>query len=240
MQPGAIARLLRSGFRLLPSDAVVDGAPLLDVGCAAGRTAFELAKRTDDIVLGVDLDISMLRLAREIRDTGRVDYPRRRVGIVYDRQQFTLPTEVVEQTQKQVDFWCCDATSLPFNDSMFAFISSLNVIDCVHSPIDALHEFSRVLVRGGGGIIASPYDWSIAATPITSWIGGHSQRGELRGAAEGIMRAILGRGEHSQAVRGLQLIGEAGHSPWQVRLHQRSVIHYDCHLIAVEAVENRL
>lgn len=232
--PGAIARLLKNGLNLssrAPQDA---NAPILDVGCAVGRTTYELAHYFDQLTLGVDLDISMLRLAREIRDTGWVEYPRRRAGVIYDRRRFEVTRNLSQKAMRQIDFWCCDATAMPFPDASFATLASLNLIDCVSSPVDALREFSRSLTGGGQAVIASPYDWSVSATPITAWIGGHSQRGQTRGSPEVLMRSLFRDGHHHQAIKQMTIVGEQEHAAWHVRLHDRSIVHYDSHLMLAE------
>ena len=231
--PGAIARLLKSGLALSAWDPLPTNGAILDVGCAVGRTTCELAQIFGQPVLGIDLDISMLRLAREIRDTGWVEYPRRRVGIAYDRRRFEVDRRLAQQANPLVDFWCCDATALPFDYTLFAGLISLNLIDCVASPIDALREFTRVLVQGSHAVIASPYDWSTAATPITSWIGGHSQRGDNNGSTEPIMRSLFQAGTHPQAIAGMRIIAEESQAYWHVRLHERSVVHYSSHLMSL-------
>src|SRR5207244_13600015 len=90
-----------------------------------------------------------------------------------------------------VDFWCCDATTLPFAPATFAFAQSINVIDCLAAPRDALAEMARVLRPGATALIATPYDWSPSATPVEQWLGGHSQRGALGGASEPVLRRLL-------------------------------------------------
>ena len=76
----------------------------------------------------------------------------------------------------------------------------------------------------GTVILATPYDWSPSATPVESWLGGHSQRGAHRGASEPVLHALL-------AEAGLEVIAEEPHLPWRVRLHERSSVDYDVHLV---------
>ena len=82
---------------------------------------------------------------------------------------------------------------------------------------------SSVLVPGGRAHLCTPFDWSVAATPMESWVGGHSQRGPECGDSRVALHALL-----SQPELGLSILAEADAIPWQVRLHQRSVMHYAC------------
>jgi SAM-dependent methyltransferase/uncharacterized protein YbaR (Trm112 family) len=188
----------------------------IDVGCSVGGTTFDLAQRVQGLTLGVDLNFAMLRVASRALREGRVRYAQRRVGVVYD------PREVTVETNELVDFWCCDAAALPFDDSTFAVATSLNVIDCVGAPRETLSELARV--TSGTVILATPYDWSASATPVESWLGGHSQRGAHRGASEPVLHALL-------AEAGLEVIAEEARLPWRVRLHERSSVDYEVHFV---------
>ena len=233
--PGSVQRLLTSGLAAgLAAAAALPAGPAVDMGCAVGRTTFELASQLERPVLGIDLDLSMLRLARQIRDGGEVCYPRRRVGLAYDRRSFSISPQLREASAGRIDFWCCDATVLPFAGEQFAIASSLNLLDCVASPISHLREIARCLQRHGCGIVASPYDWSAAATPVEAWLGGHSQRGAGRGSSEQLVRDLLTPGAHPAAVEGLRIVAEPPQCGWQVRLHERAVMQYRSDLLVVE------
>ena len=62
----------------------------MDLGCSVGGTTFELAQQTGRLVLGVDLNLAMLRLAMAALQRGVVQYPRKRTGVVYDRRRFAV------------------------------------------------------------------------------------------------------------------------------------------------------
>ncbi len=226
-RPGSAAALLAAA---LDAAGEVAPGPAIDVGCAVGGTTFALAERTGGLVLGIDLDYGMARLAARVQRHGRVRYPRRRVGLVYDRRDFEVDLAAAER----VDFWICDATSLPFDAGTFTLAAALNLIDCVHSPLAALESLAGVLAPAGKALLTTPYDWSPQATPVESWLGGHSQRGEAGGASEPVLRALLRPGGHPAAIEELELVVERDHLPWRVRLHQRSVVEYRVHLLVAE------
>lgn len=222
-RPGATARLLSVGLeRALP---LPDG-PVLDLGCAVGGTSFALAQSTGRMVLGIDLNLAMLRVATSALYRGVVQYPRKRTGVVYDRRRFPVQLPAAEQ----VDFWACDVNALPFADQSFALAAALNLLDCVRAPRDLLCEIARVLDCGGKALLTSPYDWSPLATPIEAWLGGHSQRSTSRGASEPVLRSLLMPGSHPSAVGTLELGAEILEVPWHVRLHERSAVSYKVHM----------
>lgn len=224
--PAAIAPVL---------EAVVEvaGPPRgrwLDIGCSVGRTTFELASRSGELALGVDLNFSMLRVARRVAVEGRVRHPLRRLGLVYDRKDFA----VTVPARDKVDFWLADATALPFADHTVDGAVSLNLVDCVSWPLSHLLEIARVLQDEGRAVIASPYDWNPGATPVEGWLGGHSQRGPHRGSSVAEVRRILARGKRPAGAPELALLADRDDVPWSVYVHERATMHYRLHVIAVE------
>jgi SAM-dependent methyltransferase/uncharacterized protein YbaR (Trm112 family) len=204
-------------------------ARVLDLGCAAGRGAFTLAQRhAGALVLGIDMHLGLLRLAHGALH-GTISYPRRRIGLVYDRRRFAVSLAAAER----VDFWACDALALPFAAGSVDLIAALNVLDCVAEPRRLLADLAEVLRGDGRLLLATPYDWSTRATPMETWIGGHSQRAAHRGAAEPFLRTLLTEGGHPQSVAGLRLLDEVAAWPWQTRLHERSSVSYRSHLLAL-------
>ncbi len=178
-------------------------------------------------MLGLDRNLALLRLARRAGE-GVVSYPRRRIGLVYDRRRFPVAAEGAAR----VDFWACDALALPFAPGVADLAAALNLLDCVAEPRRLLAGLAESVRPGGRVLLATPYDWSTRATPVDTWVGGHSQRAEHRGAGEPFLRALLQEGAHEQSVRGLRLLAEAD-LPWQTRLHDRSAMLYRAHLLAL-------
>src|SRR5204862_2883241 len=119
---------------------------------------------------------------------------------------------------------CCDAAALAFAPATFAFAQSVNIIDCLASPREALAEMARILRPAATAVIATPYDWSPTATPVEQWLGGHSQRGPHRGASEPVLLRLL------EEV-GLTVMSEEPSRPWRVRLHERSAGEYAVHVV---------
>lgn len=224
--PGSVLKLLKKGLTLVPGTVA---GPVVDLGCSVGRTTFELAETTEDPILGVDLNFDMLRLAASVMNHGEAVYPRRKVGLVYDLRRFTAQF----QGSSRVDFWDVDATVLPFPENTFGFASSLNLLDCVTSPYDHLKCLANVLRPEAYAILTTPYDWSVSATPLGAWLGGHSQRGENKGESEVVLKSLLAEGSHPAAIQQLELIDESMVEEWTVRLHDRGTMHYRAHIAAV-------
>ncbi len=224
---GSLVDCLARGFSL----PIKPSAPAIDLGCSVGRSTFELAQQIGGLTLGIDLNFAMLKTAQNVLQTGRLSYGRRRLGLVSDRREF--PVEL--PAREHVDFWACDSLALPFAAGQFGMVVAMNLLDCVASPRDLLAVIRGMLKKGGSALISTPYDWSPNATPVESWIGGHSQRGPDKGAAEPLLRALLTPGAHPQSVDGFTIAGEIEDVPWMTRLHERSTVAYSTHLLALRA-----
>jgi SAM-dependent methyltransferase len=161
---------------------------------------------------------------------GTVSYPRRRIGLVYDRRRFAVDIPGADR----VDFWACDALALPFACGITDLCMALNLLDCVPDPRRLLECLARVTRLDGRILLAPPYDWSTRATPIAAWLGGHSQRAAHGRAGEAFLHALLAD-QGSHAIPGLTCVAEQAGWPWQTRLHERSAVHYRTHLRALQS-----
>ena len=228
VQPNGVSRCLQAGLERV---AQRPQGPALDIGCSVGRSSFSLAADGEELVLGIDTNLAMLRVAQQVLQQRRLRYSRRRVGIVYDRREFDVDLPGMER----VDFWACSALSLPFAPDQFGLAAGLQVLDSVSSPLALLNSLADTLRPGASAILATPYDWSVGATPVEAWIGGHSQRGPSAGAAEPLLRDLLTPGAHPASVPGLVLRDEIERFPWHTRTHDRGTMLYDSHIVIAEA-----
>lgn len=161
-EEGGVVSLLRHG---LTAGALAEG-PVLDLGCAVGGTSFALCDLADDLVLGIDVNWPLLKIARQAAETGWVRYSLRIQGVTYDRRMGRLACARPERA----DFWVADALALPFAAATFGQVVGLNVIDCVPDPARMVREMARVLASRGRYLLATPFDWASHATPPHLWI----------------------------------------------------------------------
>lgn len=213
---------LRTGLELLGAEgeATTDG-PTIDLGGGVGRAGWELSRGLGPVLVA-DLNLSFLRFAQRLALDGQAAFPRRRVGLVYDRTWVQVPARM---DGALLDFWAVDATALPFRPGSFRLATALNLVDSITGPTEAVAEAARVLAPGGGAIFTTPHDWTQNAAEPGRWMGGHSQRAPHGGAAEPVLAATLRQ-------HGLELSSERSGLPWRLRLHARAEMHYDLHLVA--------
>lgn len=250
VQSGSVVRVLKHAFQNsnsatnaessdnvpstpAPTNYLPRDYPAIDIGCGPGRTTLELARDSESqgrtgLTLGIDMNFSMLRLASGMLRTGKITYPRRRIGVVYDQRSFDVPISNLEQ----VDFWACNALALPFTNGLFGRAVAMNVLDSVSSPYELLNSIANMLAPHGSATIACPYDWTASVTPVEGWLGGHSQRGETDGNCEPQLRRLMRNANQLPADIAIPLCidQEWPNVPWTVRIHDRSVMNYFVHL----------
>jgi hypothetical protein len=134
----------------------------------------------------------------------------------------------------RLSFWCADAAVLPFATGVFAGAVSLNLLDCIASPIGHLVELGRTLAAGAPAVLSTPYDWSAMATPVEGWLGGHSQRGPGAGSSAAELRRILGEGAPAGVDTGLVVVDERDRVPWRVYVNERSTMDYAVDLLRLK------
>jgi SAM-dependent methyltransferase len=198
----------------------------IDIGCSVGRGTFELARATGGLSVGVDLNFSMLRLADEIRRTGRARYARRRVGLAFDFVDDELPG----LPAGDVSFWCADVTTVPFAAGQFQGALCMNMLDCVPSPLTLLCEVGRITAPGSESILGTPFDWAAGATEASAWLGGHSQRSAHQGSSLAELRRILSPDCQAGIDTGLVIESERDGVKWRLQTNERSATEYDVYL----------
>jgi putative 4-mercaptohistidine N1-methyltranferase len=150
----------------LPTIGTVERA--LDLGCAVGRSTFELSRWARQIV-GIDLSHRFVAAANRVRQTGQIEIRRIEEGEIVTRLKRELPLEL---DRERCQFEVGDATCLRPDIGRFNVVLAANLIDRVKSPTDLLKSFSALVHRGGHLILSSPYTWMEEFTPKSDWLGG--------------------------------------------------------------------
>jgi len=145
MQPvwRAADRLAFSRWR----SALAPGSWLLDVGCANGRSAFQML-REDIIVVGLDISEKMVRQSMRLARTRNV--------------------------QGRVSFLVADGNDLPFQDECFDGVLTYGVLHHLPRPGRTCRDIHRVLKSGGVHLASENhtsflrpiFDWMMKAAPL--------------------------------------------------------------------------
>jgi putative 4-mercaptohistidine N1-methyltranferase len=149
-------------------------ARALDLGCAVGRSSFELGRHFDEVV-GIDFSERFIAAARQIRRHRTVTIRTPREGSAYDEAHLELPPELKTD---HVRFEPGDACDLRPNLGAFDLILMANLIDRLPEPAQCLAQMPDLVTPGGWLIITSPYTWLEEYTSRDRWLDGDG-RGTL-------------------------------------------------------------
>ena len=143
-------------------------ARALDMGCAVGRSAFELA-RTVPRVVAVDFSSAFIAAARGLKATGRA-----RCSVVIEGERtLDLPVRVPEDVDRsRVEFEVGDATSLRSDLGTFDVVLAANLICRLPEPRKFLDRLPSLVAPGGQLLLATPFSWLREHTPEEHWLGG--------------------------------------------------------------------
>ena len=149
------------------------GARGLDLGCAVGRSTFELA-RVCGSVLGIDYSQRFIDAAELLRRTGALPYARTDEGSLSTPLMALRPAGV---DGSRVSFEVGDAMALRSDLGAFDVVLMANLIDRLREPQLCLARLPSLVRAGGQLVITSPYTWLEEFTPRGNWIGGFEQDG---------------------------------------------------------------
>ncbi len=142
----------------------------LDLGCAVGRSSFELSKYFDQVV-GIDKSESFIRAAESLRSSGRLEY-RRLDEAPHHSSLIAVPPPGARA--ERITFSSGDALDLPGDIGQFDLILAANLIDRVSDPALLLQKLKPLIAPRGTLILTSPYTWLEDFTPPEKWLSGLS------------------------------------------------------------------
>lgn len=157
----------------------------LDLGCACGRSSFELA-RVFDQVEGVDFSANFIRLGVELAEHGKIRYARAEEGDLVSYHTRSLEEMNLEKTAGKVTFHQGDACNLKPRFTGYDLVLAANLLDRLYRPRRFLDNIHERINEGGLLVIASPYTWLEEHTPREEWIGGYKRDGENYTTLDGL------------------------------------------------------
>lgn len=186
----------------------------LDLGCAVGRSTFELARAFDKVV-GLDLSSRFIDSANALKAYGRLGYFQRNEGELGELAQADLSSLGLDEVKDKVDYFNEDACAFESSGD-YDLIFAGNLIDRLRNPGECLGGFHRHLKPGGLLVISSPYTLLSEYTPRENWIGGFVERGQAVTVLEGIKASLGTR---------FEAVGEPVDMPFVIRETRRKFQH---------------
>ncbi len=157
------------------------GARALDVGCAVGRSSFELARHCGEVI-GVDYSKRFIEAAAALAAGGSLPYLRTDEGALTTPLTARVPAGVAAE---RVRFECGDAQTLREGLGSFDVVLAANLIDRLGSPALFLQQLPALVRPGGQLILTSPYTWLPEYTAPEQWLGGRTA-----GTLDGLRAAL--------------------------------------------------
>jgi putative 4-mercaptohistidine N1-methyltranferase len=148
----------------------------LDLGCAVGRTSFELAREFSSVT-GLDFSRRFIAVAARMAEEGKIAYEIPLEGELTAPVERCLADFNLDTVRRRVKFYPGDALSLPQEFSGYDLIFAGNLIDRLRNPRLFLSAIHQRLVPGGLLVLTSPYTWLNEFTPRPEWLGGFSEGG---------------------------------------------------------------
>jgi putative 4-mercaptohistidine N1-methyltranferase len=148
-------------------------ARALDLGCAVGRSSFELARHCAEVI-AVDFSRQFIDLANRLRRRGSLRYKSLEEGAWTQARRAVVPPDI---DRRRVKFEAGDAMRLRLDLGKFDVVFMANLIDRLEEPLRCLERLPGLLRPGGQLIVASPYTWLASYTPRANWLGGFARGG---------------------------------------------------------------
>lgn len=161
----------------------------LDLGCAVGRSTFDLAKGFDTVV-GIDLSSRFIDAANRLKAGETLPYFLHDEGELGRTVEVSLSSLGFDEVKNKVEFEVGDACNLGSQHMGYDLIFAGNLIDRVNNPSAFLSDLQHRVVPGGLLVISSPYTLLEEYTPKANWIGGRVENGEVRTVLQG-MQTVL-------------------------------------------------
>jgi putative 4-mercaptohistidine N1-methyltranferase len=160
---GFPARLVRE---LLDPDR--SAARALDLGCAVGRSTFELS-RTIPSVCGIDFSAAFIAAAQDMKAGRPIECA---LALEGERTFSYIPKLPGGVAPSRVSFETGDAMELRPDLGAFDVVLAANLLCRLPEPRRFLARLPALVSPGGQLLLATPFSWLPEFTPRAHWIGG--------------------------------------------------------------------
>lgn len=161
-------------------------ARALDVGCAVGRSTFELA-RWCRAVVGVDYSQRFVDAAQQLQAGAALGYELVEQGELTERFTARVPDDV---DRTRVRFMQGDAQQLPAGLGTFDVVLLANLLCRLTEPRRCLAQMAALVRPGGQLVITTPSTWKQIHTPRENWLGGFTRDGAPVRTLDGLHEAL--------------------------------------------------
>lgn len=137
----------------------------LDIGCAVGRSTFEMARSCDEVI-GIDFSHTFVRAAEALRKGETVAYQRVDEASLRTPLAARMPCDIPAE---RVRFQQGDAMHLPAELGAFNRVHAANLLCRLPEPQLFLERLPALIEPGGELVLATPCTWLEDFTPHENW-----------------------------------------------------------------------
>ncbi|WP_230400454.1 putative 4-mercaptohistidine N1-methyltransferase [Zooshikella ganghwensis] len=143
----------------------------LDIGCAAGRASFELAKVFEHVD-AVDFSARIIQTPTNLQKQGFQRYTIQEEGELVTYKEVRFDNFGYDEVKNRVTFLQGDACNLAAKFTDYDLILAGNLLDRLYEPEKFLRLIKDRVRPGGLLVITSPYTWLSEFTKREFWLGG--------------------------------------------------------------------
>lgn len=137
----------------------------LDLGCAVGRSTFEMARACDEVI-GIDFSHAFISAAEALRRGEALEYERLEEGRLRTKLSARRPAGIPAEA---VRFQQGDALDLPADLGSFDRVHAANLLCRLREPLRLLDRLPALVKPGGELVLATPCSWLEEFTPPENW-----------------------------------------------------------------------
>ena len=158
---------VRCVAELLDARSVASRARGLDLGCAVGRSTFELARHCEQVT-GIDYSHRFIAEACLLKERGASEY---RYAIEGDltREATAIVDDGIDRSR--VNFEQGDACDLRDHLGAFDAVLMANLLCRLPNPAACIERLRGLVNPGGQLLITTPCTWMEEYTPRDNWLG---------------------------------------------------------------------
>lgn len=161
----ALGFAVRSVTQLLDPTLLETRSRSLDLGCAVGRSSYELSAVTGEVI-GIDYSQSFVNAAETIRSEGEMPYLRHDEGRASTSLIAHRPTQ---GSAAFIRFEQGDAMHLREDLGAFDIVHAANLLCRLSDPLLLLQRLPSLVKSGGQLLLTTPCTWLEDFTPEASW-----------------------------------------------------------------------
>jgi putative 4-mercaptohistidine N1-methyltranferase len=143
----------------------------LDLGCAVGRSTFELARHYQEVI-GIDYSHIFINAANSLKRDGSCMASRQDEGSVTTNLELQVDTSI---DRSRVSFEQGDALSIRDDIGQFDLVLACNLICRLKEPLHLIRRLTDLVKPGGCLFLTTPFTWMESYTPKANWLGNGSE-----------------------------------------------------------------